>query len=128
MRRFAKLLLFLLVVAALLFAAWKFKLIPDPFGDKSHPDSPSTPHLVERASLRVASADRPEKLMLASLQRLLKSNNRELELVEYNPDTVWLELASGEIDLVVAPVGEAVMAQGRFNPVSYTHLTLPTKA
>lgn len=113
MRKVLNLFIFLVLLSALLFVGWKAKLIPDPFGDRQNPNPPPTP-LVERTELRVAVAHRPEKLLMTSLQRLLRVENHKLELVEYNPETIWLELASGEVDVVIAPIGEAVKAQGRF--------------
>jgi outer membrane protein assembly factor BamB len=114
MKRIFNTIIFLVFVGAILFVGFKAKLIPNPFENRPTPSTSPTPTLVERDTLRVAVAKRPEKLLMASLQRLLQTENHKLELVEYNPQNVWLELAAGEIDLVIAPLGEAVKAQGRF--------------
>lgn len=113
MKRLFNFLIFLLVAGILVYLGLKSKLLPNPFGSRS-PEPTPTPVLVSRDSLRVAVPNRPEKLLLTSLQRLLQIDNHQLEVVPYDPQTVWLELASGEIDVVIAPVGEAVKAQGRF--------------
>jgi outer membrane protein assembly factor BamB len=68
-------------------------------------------------------ANRPEKLLIASLERLMEVKNQPLKLVDYHPDTVWLELANGEVDLVIAPIGEAVKAQGRFQAGRFLFFT-----
>lgn len=116
-------LLLLILLGALVFLGIKAKLIPNPL--ENQPQVTPTPQstLVARPELRVAVAARPEKLLMSSLQRLLKAKNFQLELVEYNPDTVWLELAGGEIDLVITPLGEAVKAQGRFKPGRFLFFT-----
>ena len=113
MKRVFNAIIFLVLVACLLYVGWKAKLIPNPL-DPSGPEPNPTPVAVQRDQLRVAVAQRPEKLLTTSLKRLLEVENLQLELVEYNPETVWLELGSQEIDLVIAPIGEAVQAQGRF--------------
>jgi outer membrane protein assembly factor BamB len=121
MRKVLNALILLVLVGALLFLGWKARLIPNPF-DRSGPTGP-TPNIVERDSLRVAVAERPEKLLITSLRRLLEVENLKLEVVEYNPETVWLELASQELDLVIAPLGEAVQAQGRFKAGRFLFFT-----
>ncbi len=60
-------------------------------------------------------AQRPERLIVNALQRLLEAERLKVEIVAFNPETTWMELAAGEIDLVVAPIGDAVTAQARFN-------------
>lgn len=114
MKRVINAILLLILVGAVLYVAFMAKLIPNPFDRKPGPVTPATSTVVQRETLRVSVADRPEKLFMASLQRLLAVDGHKLELVEYNPQTVWLELAAGEIDVVIAPLGEAVKAQGRF--------------
>lgn len=114
MKRVINAILLLVLVGAVLYVAYVAKLIPNPFNRKPGPVTTATPTVVQRETLRVSVADRPEKLLMASLKRLLAVDGHKLELVEYNPQTVWLELAAGEIDVVIAPLGEAVKAQGRF--------------
>lgn len=114
MRRFLNLLILLVLVGAVLFVAWKANLLPNPFERKTVVDSSPTPTIAQRDNLRVAVPERPEKLILVNLQRLLQAENLAMEILPYNPQTVWLELANGELDLVIAPVDEAVKAQGRF--------------
>ena len=114
MKRILNAILLLILLGAALYVAYRAKLIPNPFDRKPAPVTTTTPTVVQRDTLRVSVADRPEKLLMASLKRLLAVDNHKLELVEYNPQTVWLELAAGEVDVVIAPLGEAVKAQGRF--------------
>lgn len=115
MRRFLNFLIFIVFFGLLAYVAWKSGYLPTSL--TQGPNATSTPaRSVEgRSDLRVAAAHRPERLLLESLQRLLKVENLDLQLVEYDPQKVWLELANGEIDIVVAPLGEAVQAQGRFD-------------
>ena len=123
MKKLLNFLLLLILVGALLFLAVKAKFIPNPLERGQAPDPTPQPTLVSRDQLRVAVAERPEKLLMSSLKRLLRVKNQQLELVDYNPDTVWLELAGGEIDLVIVPLGEAVKAQGRFKAGSFLFFT-----
>lgn len=116
MKRVLNVILLLILAGAGLYVAYRAKLIPDPFNREPAPSSTPAPVLIQRDTLRVAVAKRPEKLLMASLRRLLAVENHKLELVEYSPQNVWLELAAGEIDVVIAPLGEAVKAQGRFQP------------
>lgn len=114
MKKFFRTLLFLLLLGGLAFAVWKFRLIPH-FQRRPVPTGSPAPESVQRDVLRVAVASRPEKLLMTSLKRLLEVEHLQLEVVEYNPDTVWLQLASQDLDLVIVPVGEAVQGQGRFD-------------
>lgn len=114
MKKFLRALLFLLVLGGVVFALLKFRLIPNPFEPRPLPSGSPAPETVQRDVLRVAVASRPEKLLMSSLKRLLEVEHLQLEVVEYNPDTVWLELGSQELDLVIVPIGEAVQGQGRF--------------
>lgn len=123
MKKFLRAVFLLLVLGGLAFAALKFKLIPNPFDHTPTPDGTPTPALAARDQLRVAVASRPEKLLMSSLKKLLEVENLQLEVVDYNPDTVWLQLSSQEIDLVIAPVGEAVQAQGRFESGRFLFFT-----
>lgn len=122
MRRFVNILLILVVLGALVFLGIKAKLIPNPMEGRV-PDPAPSPALTSRGELRLAAADRPERLLLASLERLMKVENQNIKLVEYNPETVWMELANGELDLVIAPIGEAVKAQGRFQAGQFLFFT-----
>lgn len=115
MRRLLNFGLLLVLAGAIVFVLIKARLIPSPFGSSPAPDStPSPVRVTKRDVLRVAVAQRPEQFLVTALQRLLEVDGFKVELVEFQPDTVWLELATGEIDLVFAPVGEAVKAQARF--------------
>lgn len=114
MRRLLNFCLLLVLLGAVGFVLWKSKLLP--FGPSPGPD-PNLPPVKAKArdTLRVAVADRPERLLVSALHSLLKAKDQKLEVVDYNPETVWLELSAGEIDVVIAPLGEAVKAQGRFH-------------
>lgn len=123
MKKVFNALLLLVLVGAILFVVWKAKLIPDPF-QKPAPGEPTpAAGIVEREELKIAVAERPEKLMVASLRKLLEVEGLKLELVEYDPDTVWLQLASQDLDLVILPLGEAVQGQGRFNSGRFLFFT-----
>lgn len=115
MKKFLRALLFLLLLGGIVFALLKLRLLPNPFESGPSPSATPGPEVAGRSVLRVAVASRPEKLLMSTLQRFLKSKGFQLEVVEYHPDTVWLELASRELDLVIVPIGEAVLGQGRFD-------------
>ena len=115
MRRLLNFCLLLVVVGAIGFVLIKAKLVPSPFGQAPAPDTtPEAVRVSKRDVLRVAVAHRPEKFLVSALQRLLDVDGYKVELVEFRTETVWMELATGEIDMVFAPVGEAVKAQARF--------------
>jgi len=123
MKRVFNGLIFLVLVGAVLFVAVKAKLIPNPLDRGGRPAGLPTPGAPTRDELRVAVAERPERALITSLERLMKVQNQKFALVDYHPDTVWLELANGEIDLVIAPVGEAVKAQGPFKAGRFLFFT-----
>lgn len=114
MRRFFNFCLLVVLLTAIGYVLWRADLLPFKLGGNSGSGLPPVTAKA-RDTLRVAVADRPERLLIAALDKLLEVKSQKLEVVEYNPETVWLELSAGEIDLVVAPLGEAVKAQGRFH-------------
>lgn len=113
MRRLLNFCLFLVLVGSVGYVLWKADLLPIE-GWQSGPKLPPV-QAKARDTLRISVADRPEKILVSTLHTLLKVKDQKLEVVPYNPETVWLELSAGEIDVVIAPLGEAVKAQGRFH-------------
>lgn len=115
MRRLVNFLLILVVLGAVGFVLAR----SGAFGSRERrAPSPATPTPAQappRDSLRVSVADRPETLLLHGIQRLLATGSDKLELVPFDPETSWMELAAGELDIVIAPIGDAVMAQARFD-------------
>lgn len=114
MRRLVNLFLILVLLGAVGFLLVKARIIhlPERSADsQSTAAAPPPP----RENLRVSVARRPETLIVTALQRLLEAKNFKVEIVAFNPETTWMELAAGELDLVVAPIGDAVTAQARFN-------------
>lgn len=113
MRRFVNFCLMLVVLGAVGYLLYKAKLLPDLPVRQSAPTPTATNPA--RSSLRVGISHRPEALLLSALKRLLKAEGHEIEVVEFSSQTSWMELAAGELDVVVAPLGEAVTAQARYD-------------
>lgn len=114
MRRFVNFFLILVVLAAVGYLFYKAKLYPRP-ASLSGSTTPTAAPVAVRSSLRISVAQRPEALIVSALQRLLDAENLDIEIVEFRDQTSWMELAAGELDLVLAPVGEAVTAQARYD-------------
>ncbi len=113
MRRLVNLLLILVMLGAVGFVLVKARIIP--LGALSGPEVvPTVVPSVPRENLRISVAHRPEALIVSALQRLLEVEGHKVEIVEFDPETAWMELAAGEIDVVIAPIGEAITGQGRF--------------
>ena len=115
MRRLLNFLLLLVLLGSVGYLLYKAKLIPS-LGRNAKP-APSPTAVAPapaRDTLRISVARRPEALLVSALQRLLEAENLKIEVVPFNPETSWMELAAGELDLLVAPIGEAVTAQARF--------------
>lgn len=115
MRRLLNFCLLLVLLGSVGYLLHKAKLLP--FGRTSTPDpTPTTAAPAPaRESLRISVAHRPEILLVSALKRLLEAENLKIEVVPFNPETSWMELAAGELDVVIAPIGEAVTAQARFD-------------
>ena len=60
MKRVINAILLLILVGAVLYVAFMAKLIPNPFNRKPGPVTTATPTVVQRETLRVSVADRPE--------------------------------------------------------------------
>lgn len=116
MRRLVNLCLILVLLGAVGFLLVRARIIhlPERSGGGSQP-TPSVAPLPPRENLRISVARRPEILIVTALQRMLEANSLKVEIVAFDPETTWMELAAGELDLVVAPIGDAVTAQARFN-------------
>ena len=113
MRRLVNLLLILVMLGAVGFVLVKARILP--LGGPSSSDTPPVVvPVAPRENLRISVAHRPEALIVSALQRLLEAEGLRVEIVPFDPETTWIELAAGEVDLVVAPIGEAVTGQGRF--------------
>ena len=115
MRRLVNFLLILVVVCAVGFLLVKAKIVNLPGRHSSPAPLPTVAPAPPREHLRVSVANRPESLILGALGRLLETDGMKIEIVPFDPESSWMELAAGEIDLVVAPIGDAVTAQARFN-------------
>lgn len=114
MRRLLNFCLLLIVLGAVVFLLLKAKIIPWPDSNAGPVATPTAAPVVARDTLRISVAQRPEVLLVSALKRFLEAQNLKIELVPFDEETTWLELAAGEVDLVVAPMGEAVAAQARF--------------
>jgi outer membrane protein assembly factor BamB len=114
MRRLLNFCLLLVFVGAVGYLLYKAKI--PPFGSRSSAVATPTvaPAPAARDTLRISVANRPEALIVNALKRLLEAENHKIDVVPFDPETSWMELAAGELDLVVAPLGEAVTAQARF--------------
>lgn len=112
MRRLLNFCLMLVLLASVGYLLYKAKLLP--LGRSSATPAPTAAAAPVRDSLRVSVSHRPEALLVSAVKRLLEAENLKLEVVPFNSETSWMELAAGELDLVIAPVGEAVTAQARF--------------
>lgn len=114
MRRFLNFCLLLVVLASVGFVLYRAKLLPLGRSGSQPVSNPTPAPVASRESLRISVSHRPEALLVSALKRLLEAENRAIEVVPFDPESSWLELAAGELDLVVAPLGEAVTAQARF--------------
>ncbi len=110
MRRLLNLAIFLVVVAIVGLALIRVGFLPPP--DRWTESAPvASPTEEPRVDLHLAVADRPERYLLGAVERLLeadRANPGNLVRLPYNPDTVWLQLNAGELDLVVTALDEAV--------------------
>ncbi len=114
MRRLLNFCLLLVLLGAVGFLLFRAKVLPWPDAKANPVASPTQAPVVVRDTLRISVAERPEVLLVSALKRFLEAENLKIELVPFDAETTWMELAAGEIDLVVAPMGEAVAAQARF--------------
>jgi outer membrane protein assembly factor BamB len=113
MRRLLNFCLMLVLLASVGYLLYKAKLLPG--GRPSVPTpAPTVATAPPRDALRVSVSHRPEALLAGALKRLLDAESLKVEVVNFDPETSWMELAAGELDLVIAPLGEAVTAQARF--------------
>lgn len=114
MRRLLNLCLLLVLLGSVGYLLYKAKLLPfGPTSTTANPTPSAAPAPI-RDSLRISVAHRPEILLVSALKRLLEAENLKIEIVPFDAETSWMELAAGELDVVIAPIGEAVTAQARF--------------
>lgn len=114
MRRLINFTILLVLVLAVGFVLQRSGVIAIPSTASTPSATLSPPSKPARDTLRIAVADRPEALLVGAIKRLLEADNIKIDVVPYNVQTSWLELAAGELDLMIAPLGEAITAQARF--------------
>lgn len=114
MRRLLNFIFILVLVGSVGYIFIRPDLLPlqksSPLG--SNPSASPSPSA--RKSLRVCVVGRPEVLLVNALKRLLETEGQKVEIRAYDVETSWMELAAGEIDLMIAPIGEAIIGQARF--------------